>query len=626
MRRIVALIGAVIGTATLSNCNGFEDAGPATLPVGFSVAFNGPVVLPQGGSVDVPVSIVRLPGFTGEVLITAQVDVIGIQVSSEIISANATTTTLKVTSDGLAGPGPSLPFTVIGVALDYAPVTVSRTMSIVAAGTFQFAHDNGLDGPVASYANPGFTFRRTIRIERAGYTLPVTFTAQSSTGFPTRITPATTTGDSTIVEVDVPTSASTLGLFEVNMTATGTDGRKDTKGSVLLIRSPSFTLYVGSPVSPIANNEIGVAIITILRDPGFSAPVEISLDPAEGITAEPTLIPSGSSTLPLLINVASNAPTGTNQLVDVRAKSPGIADVTSTLHVDVAGFTLGVRHDPLTMYAGTTAADTVNITRTLFFTPIALVGSGPTGITAHADSVVTAGNLAIMSVSVPSSVPVGRYSVTLTGKAGQTAVSKTFALDVIQPPTTTSPTMSVNPQQMSLSQGRTTTIAAVVTNGLSGTDVTWTTKDASIASISDNGSRSVTVSGVEAGSSTYIVGSFAYSGGTSRDSTLVTVTNGSTAAVDHITLEPDSIDVTKGQQVQYRVRFWNASNVEMNAEVGATIMFTEDVSSVAQINATTGLLTTRGVGVTPVTASYRMPYYDDLKKASLIGKGKVVVH
>jgi hypothetical protein len=196
-------------------------------------------------------------------------------------------------------------------------------------------------------------------------------------------------------------------------------------------------------------------------------------------------------------------------------------------------------------------------------------------------------------------------------------------------PPSTSPTVVVNPHAVSVSQGRTTTIAAVVTNGLNVTDVTWSTKDAAVATISDNGSRSITINGIKAGSSTYIVGSFAYSGGTSRDSTLVTVTNASTAQVDHITLEPDSVDVAKGALVQYRVRYWNASNVEMNGEVGNTTAFTVDVSSVAQIGGSTGLVTTRGLGSSPVTASYRMPYYDaqlPLPKASLIAKAKVVVH
>jgi hypothetical protein len=220
-------------------------------------------------------------------------------------------------------------------------------------------------------------------------------------------------------------------------------------------------------------------------------------------------------------------------------------------------------------------------------------------------------------------------TITIFANQAATAERLTATLTCSAPvPPPSNITLAVNPRAVSVSAGRATTLSGVVTGGASVTDVTWTTRDGSVATISSNGGRSIIVNGVKPGSSTYVIGSFAYFGGVATDSALVTVTAASSAAVDHITLEPDSVDVAKGQLVQYRIRYWNASNVEMNAEVGATILFTEDVSSVAQIDASTGLLTTRGVGSTPVTASYRMPYYSSLlpAKASLIAKAKVVVH
>ena len=79
--------------------------------------------------------------------------------------------------------------------------------------------------------------------------------------------------------------------------------------------------------------------------------------------------------------------------------------------------------------------------------------------------------------------------------------------------------------------------------------------------------------------------------------------------------------------MQYRVRYWNASNAEMNGEVGNTTAFTVDSSPIAQIGSSTGLLTVRGLGTTNVNASYRMPYYDNADptkvKASLIAKAKI---
>jgi hypothetical protein len=345
----------------------------------------------------------------------------------------------------------------------------------------------------------------------------------------------------------------------------------------------------------------------------------------------PTQFWSGSNS-----NVAFVATTGvatclSGGTITVTATKPTTSLVGSTSLKCQGTFGLTVQTAPLSVTAGAQPAqlDTVQINRSNFPDAITLTAATDPGITITANPATTTGSSIVLSVSAAGSVSVGTHSVLLTATSGSTVVTKTFAVEVKAPVVAVSPTMVVNPHTLSVSAGRTSTIAAVVTNGLNVTDVTWSTKDASIASIADNGSRSVTVNGVKAGSSTYIVGSYAYSGGTSRDSTLVTVTNASTAQVDHITLEPDSVNVAKGEQVQYRVRYWNASNVEMNGEVGNTTAFTVDVSSVAQIGGSTGLLTTRGLGSSPVTASYRMPYYDSqlpLPKASLFAKAKVVAH
>jgi hypothetical protein len=62
-----------------------------------------------------------------------------------------------------------------------------------------------------------------------------------------------------------------------------------------------------------------------------------------------------------------------------------------------------------------------------------------------------------------------------------------------------------------------------------------------------------------------------------------------------------------GQQVQFRVRYFSVSNAEINAEPGSTTSFSVDVSSVAQIGGSTGLLTVRGSGESRVNAAYSFP-------------------
>ena len=368
-----------------------------------------------------------------------------------------------------------------------------------------------------------------------------------------------------------------------------------------------------------------------------SASVKVGSDITFNATAVDPLLSS---------NIKWNVPTANAQVISVVSSSQLTSSVTVRgVHpgeVTVMAF----YGEPGIPGASTTAALTVTA-RTLRLVP----ATTPTPVAAGATQQYTveevdAGNNRIGTIPAaeftwsPSESTVadvdanGKATCAPTGAGGTipvTAIHRVTGESVTatlscSPPASSLPALVVNPHAVSVSQGRTTTIAAVVTNGLNVTDVTWSTKDAAVATISDNGSRSITVNGIKAGSSTYIVGTFAYSGGTSRDSTLVTVTNASTAQVDHITMEPDSVNVAKGALVQYRVRYWNASNVEMNAEAGSTTAFTVDVSSVAQVGASSGLVSTRGVGETHVNASYRMPYYDDLKKASLIDKGLLLVH
>ena len=332
-------------------------------------------------------------------------------------------------------------------------------------------------------------------------------------------------------------------------------------------------------------------------------------------------------------NVAFVATTGvatclSGGTVTITATKPNSSLVGSTSLTCQGTFSLTVLTAPLSVTAGAQPAqlDTVQISRTNFPAAITLAATADAGITIASDPATTSGSSIVIAVSVASNVTVGTHSVLLTATSGSTVVTKSFAVEVRAPVVPGSPTMGVDPHTLSISAGRTSTISAVVTNGLNVTDVSWSTKDGTIATISANGSRSVIVNGIKAGSSTYVIGSYAFSGGTLRDSTLVTVTNASTAQVDHITLEPDSVIAGNGKQVQYRVRYWNSSNVEMNGELGNTTAFTVDDSPIAQVGSSTGLLTIRGLGKTHVTASYRMPYYDamlPLPKPSLIAKTAV---
>lgn len=625
--RLAATIAMVVVTAGNSDCGGSGSTEPK-LPVGFAVTFDGPVTIPQKGSVSVPVTLTRLGGFTGGVELTGKLALIGMQVSSATIPAGGTTATVVVTSDGSVSPS-TFPNTleITGSAAGYQPVTAVRTTVIVAIGSFRIQRENGLDNGITGRveANPGYTMRRAYGISRNQYAGAITFTASAITGVTTSFSPQPTSADSVIMSLTVAASVPPE-LYNIKITGVGTDGVKDSLTDNFLVRAPTYEFVAKAPLAEIERSGSGQAAVLLLRDPGFTQAISVSFTERNGLTSAPISIPASTSAAALTISASSTALLGQNTYT-VRATSPGQQDQTSDIKVAVKGFDLVARTSIVTITAGTSGTDTVDVLRYAFPATIALSANATPGITLRADSLSVAGNRVVLSIDVAGSTSPGKYPVTLTGTSGSTLQNATFEINVIAPPPTNSPTLAVNPRTVSLSQGRSTTVSSIVTNGLNVTDVTWSTRDASIATIAANGSRSVTVTGVKAGSSTYIVGSYAYFGGESRDSALVTVTAASTAQVDHITLEPDSANVANGQQVQYRVRYWNASNVEMNGEVGNTTAFTVDVSSVAQIGGSNGMLTARGIGSSFVNASYRMPYYDSLTpvKASLTAKAKIVV-
>jgi hypothetical protein len=618
----LAAISLVVLSA--SHCNDIIAGHVLEEIFGFEISLVQPIVVAYTGQVTVTVNVNRHAGVDGAIDLHGSITGDGVFVTDGTIARGANSATLTIRTNGTSKPGEEINLTVRASAPGYEDSQKVAPVSILKAGTFVLT-----EGDNNTFANPGFTFRKRILIIRDQFTSPVTFSLKNPlANYPATFSPQPASGNFVDLDMSVPASA-TLKAGEMVVEGTGADGIVHSVAVNWTMRAPSFTITASGPAAPVTVGSSGQAGVSVLRDPGFTGAINLTANIDGKLTVAPVTIPAGATQATLAFKVEQNADLGPHD-IPIIATGVGAVSTGTTFVLKIRGFKENAGFEDVIAGASAHQVDTVAITRDDFPDAVVVtsVVANGTGITTTPNPSSTTGNTSILTVSALGSVAPGTYVVTVTGTSGTATaqwITQLIVKAAVVPPA--SPSLVVYPKTVSISAGRQSTLTGVVSNGLNVTDVAWSSKDPTIASVVANGSRAVTVTGVKAGSSTYVIGTYDYFGGTSRDSTLVTVTGASTAQVDHITLEPDSSNVANGQQVQYRVRYWNASNAEMNGEAGNTTAFTVDVSSVAQIGSSTGLLTTRGLGSSFVNASYRMPYYDSLVpvKVSLFAKAKVVV-
>ena len=182
-------------------------------------------------------------------------------------------------------------------------------------------------------------------------------------------------------------------------------------------------------------------------------------------------------------------------------------------------------------------------------------------------------------------------SATITATSG--SASGTASVTVVPIPVGS---VTVSPSSQSIAQNNSTTLTATVkdANGgtMNGQTVTWTTSDASVASLSATSGPSVTITGGVSGPATIT----ATSGGKSGTST-ITVTNGTVASV---TLSLQSTTIKKnatttatavvldsqGRRLQGRTVSWSASGA-------ATIAPSSSATSTGSASAATSTVTAK---------------------------------
>jgi hypothetical protein len=166
------------------------------------------------------------------------------------------------------------------------------------------------------------------------------------------------------------------------------------------------------------------------------------------------------------------------------------------------------------------------------------------------------------------------------------------------------------PPSATLQVNATTTIVATVANATpAGATVAWSAGDARVQ-VTPSGNSAVVRGLAPTGNTPFVLTATYTQGGTvvSASSTISVIAS-STAQVTRIELTPANPCVAPNTNVpplQFVTRYFDAAGNEVTAEAGSQTEYAVDVSSVAGINAQTGLANVRAAGTTPVEAYYRV--------------------
>lgn len=343
-------------------------------------------------------------------------------------------------------------------------------------------------------------------------------------------------------------------------------------------------------ITATSNGHSGTAAITVTAVPVATvavSPQSVTLAPGAVTTLTATTKDANGNILPnrAVTWVSSNNSVATVSATgDVTAVALGTATITATSEgktgtatVTVAPAAVGsVTVSPAT--ASVIVGQTTNLTATVKDANGAVL----TGRTVT----WTSSNTAIATVSatgVATGVAVGSATITATseGKSGTAAVT------VVPVPVGS---VTVSPATANVTQGLTTQLTATVkdVNGVVLTDrvVTWTSSDATKATVSSTG----LVTGVAAG----VVTITATSEGKSGSATVTVL-----APVASVTVTPTTVSVASGSTTQFTATLKDASG---NILTGRTVTWASSDITVATVSAS-GLATALLVGSATITAA-----------------------
>ena len=262
-----------------------------------------------------------------------------------------------------------------------------------------------------------------------------------------------------------------LGTYPITVTASSGATWQTTAVTVMVA---SFTPSASPSSLSIAPGNQGTSQITTTISGGFNYPISLS---ASGMPAgatvsfnPPTIPAPGSGSSIMTITVGSSTPVGTYPLT-VTASGGGLQqNITVTLTVPAAGFTLSVFPATLTVVQNNLGIATATTRINGFNSSINLVATGaPLGMTVGINpGVIPAPGVGNATVTVVPfrTVPAGTYPITITAVGGGIKQTATFTVTVLA---TGQPnfTLGTGPASLSIVQGLQG--GASITSAISGT-------------------------------------------------------------------------------------------------------------------------------------------------------------
>jgi len=458
---------------------------------------------------------------------------------------------------------------------------------------------------------------------------PVTWTSDnaavatvSSTGLLTAVASGTATvtatvdgktGTAAITVSNVPVASVTLQPPGANM-AKGSSVQfsavvKDVNGTVV---TNCVVTWASSNTSVVVVDQFGVAsavgagtatVSATCDGVTGTAPVSVSIITVASVTVTPSpaaVLTGATVTLTATVKDA-NGNVLTGRVVAWSTSNPGVATVSST------GVVMGVAAGTVTITAtseGKSGTSTVNVTTapvgsvTVTPSPTTIIIGQSTALTATVKDVN--GNTVSRTVSWSSSKPakatvtssgvvtaVDTGAVTITATAE--GVSGTASVTILPVPVAS---VTVTPSSATIGVGKTVTLSAVTKdangNVLTGRTITWSTSDATVATVSSTG----VVTGAGSGGKSATI--TATSEGKSGTST-ITVT---LVPVGSVTVTPSPASVPIGQTVQLTATVKDANGLIVTDRA---VTWTSASPAIATVSPT-GLVTGVTLGTLTISA------------------------
>jgi len=279
-------------------------------------------------------------------------------------------------------------------------------------------------------------------------------------GVTATVTSVSTSGQTTTATVLLRADeGAKVGTFPMTVRGHADLLRDATSLLVLTITDPaSFTLAVSKPTLTITRGGLAPSSAIITRI-NFTAPVALSLEGQQGITADVGQNAGTTDSIPFTVSVAPSVAPGT-YTVSLRGVAVGLAD-------RVASFTVTVTAEPIQLIAlssvsgfqGSTGTANIVVNRSGYSGPITLTAEGlPTGMSASFQGAPSASGVATVTFTTGPATTPGVYAVTIRA-SGTVVPDATTQITVNVLSTVFS--LTLNPPSVSLLQG--TSATAVLT-------------------------------------------------------------------------------------------------------------------------------------------------------------------